>query len=137
MTWPHTGMYGRVGLADSPRPWLMIVRSCETVRALPTTFSAGTAGEIPPRPFGPWHCAHANWLKVCAPSATSALTLVVGGGCDATVTVMVFVLPHAARSSVAEARRTRRRRRRRRSIRRCYGAGGRVPTRETTVFANR
>ena len=31
ITWPQTGMYGRVGFADSPRPWLMIVRSCAAV----------------------------------------------------------------------------------------------------------
>src|SRR5438034_1399540 len=81
----------------------------------------------PPRPFGPWHCAHANWLKSCAPSATRLLTLLVGGGVVDTVTVTVFVDPQAVRRSAAAARV-----RAERSIRRCYGAGAALLSGETT-----
>jgi hypothetical protein len=41
----------------------MILRSCAAVADLPTLVSAGTSREIPPRPFGPWHWAHANCVK--------------------------------------------------------------------------
>ena len=53
MTSPQTGMYGFVGLADSPRPWLMMCRSCAGVSCFPTVVSDGTSGEMPPRPSTP------------------------------------------------------------------------------------
>ena len=36
--------------------------------------SAGTSGETPPLPWKPWHSAHANREKSCAPAATCAET---------------------------------------------------------------
>src|SRR6478752_728202 len=68
-------MYGCLGFADSPRPWLMMCVSWATVRLLPTVFSAGTAGSTPPLPCGPWHWTQANWVKMCAPAATCGDTL--------------------------------------------------------------
>ncbi len=44
MTSPHTGMYGLVGFADSPRPWSMMCFNCATVSDLPTVVSAGNVG---------------------------------------------------------------------------------------------
>src|SRR6266568_6081389 len=70
ITSPQTGMYGFVGFFDSPRPWSMIERSRAGVSWLATLLSAGTSGETPPRPRSPWHCAHANSEKSCAPAAT-------------------------------------------------------------------
>ena len=67
---PQTGMYGCVGFADSPSPWLMMCVSWADRELWPTVFSAGTAGETPPRPCRPWHWAQANWTKSCAPAAT-------------------------------------------------------------------
>ncbi len=32
------------------------------------------AALMPPLPCSPWHWAHANWTKTCAPSATSGET---------------------------------------------------------------
>src|SRR5436189_4281729 len=94
-------MYGLVGLADSPRPWLMICFSCATVSCLPTWLRAGTSGERPPRPRSPWHWAQANWTKMWAPEATLLLAEVAPrfGTVPTTVTVFVTVLvpPQAAR----------------------------------------
>ena len=70
ITGPQTGMKGRFGFFDSPRPCVMIVVSALTVSDLPTTFSAGTNGETPPRPRLPWQAEHANCTKSCAPAAT-------------------------------------------------------------------
>src|SRR6266568_7084270 len=70
ITSPQTGMYGFVGFFDSPRPWSMMNLSRTGVTALATFVSDGTTGETPPRPWSPWHCAHANWEKSCAPAAT-------------------------------------------------------------------
>src|SRR6478609_2839313 len=55
----------------------MMCVSCATVNALPSVFSAGTSGDTPPAPPMPWHWAHANWTKSCAPAATVLLTGVV------------------------------------------------------------
>src|SRR5947209_205013 len=52
----------------------MIDRSCVAESDLPTRESAGTNGEMPPRPCGPWHCAQANWTKSCATAAPAGLT---------------------------------------------------------------
>src|SRR6266542_5405563 len=93
-------MYGFFGLADSPRPWLMIRFSCATVSCFPITLRAGTSVETPPRPRSPWHWAHANCSKSWAPAATLALTEVAPpfGTAPTTVTVFVtvFVPPQAA-----------------------------------------
>jgi len=64
------------------------------VSVLPTDVSAGTYGETPPCPCGPWHCEQANWTNVCAPAATAGLTVAPVDGADvvppATVTVVVW-----------------------------------------------
>ena len=65
--------------------------SCATVSVLPTVVSAGTYGETPPSPCGPWHCEHANWTKVCAPAATTGLTEAPATGCVAPATDTVVV----------------------------------------------
>src|SRR6476620_6323546 len=82
ITSPHTGMYGRVGSFDSPRPWLMIERRLSAVSVRPALVSAGTYGETPPRPCSPWHWAQPNWTKSCAPGATCGFT-----GAETTVAV--------------------------------------------------
>src|SRR6266487_393744 len=101
ITCPQTGMYGFFGLADSPRPWLMICFSCATVSCFPITLRAGTSAETPPRPRSPWHWAQANCAKSWAPAATLALTDVAPpfGTVPTTVTVFVtvFVPPQPAR----------------------------------------
>ena len=48
ITGPQTGMKGRFGFFDSPRPCVMIRVSVATVSDLPTPLSAGTYGETPP-----------------------------------------------------------------------------------------
>ena len=109
----------------------MIVRSWVGVIALPTTCNAGTDGETPPLPFGPWHWAQANWLNVCAPSATSALTLLLPDVVVvATVTVTVVVLPQATRRRAAAARSGSRR-----NMARCYAGSAHGSLRETTALA--
>src|SRR5581483_1245271 len=58
--------------------------------------SAGTSGETPPRPFGPWHWAQAKLTKSCAPWATSGLTL-LAAGCVAVAAVTMVRAPFVAR----------------------------------------
>ena len=72
-------MYGFLGSALSPSPWLMIVVSCCSVKAVPRPFSDGTSADTPPTPPMPWHCAQANCTKSCAPAATVLDTVVVVG----------------------------------------------------------
>src|SRR5581483_8268032 len=99
-------MYGLFGSCETPRPWSMIERSCFVDIARPTTRRAGTAGETPPTPFGPWHWEHANWTKSWAPSATRGATV---ARCAVDVPESAYALPHVA-PAAATATRTRRRR---------------------------
>jgi len=64
-------MYGFDGFFDAPSPWSMIVRSSAGWTFCATVVSAGTSDETPPRPCSPWHWAHANCTKMCAPAATA------------------------------------------------------------------
>src|SRR6266516_7115608 len=104
-------MYGFFGLANSPRPWLMICFSCATVSCFPTWLRAGTSEETPPRPRSPWHWAQANCAKSWAPAATLALTDVAPpfGTVPTTVTVLVtvFVPPQPARGLASRRPHTR------------------------------
>src|SRR5690349_24909101 len=70
----------------------MIRRSWAGVSDWATFVSAGTSGETPPPPCGPWHCAQANWTKMCAPEATGALTA-AAGAVDATLVVAAVLDP--------------------------------------------
>ena len=67
----------------------MIELSWAVVSCLPTLVSAGTSGETPPRPWTPWHCAHANPTKSCAPAATCMPTGAEAAGCPDVVEVTV------------------------------------------------
>src|SRR5437660_681926 len=86
-------MYGLVGLADAPSPWSMIERRWLGVSAFPTLVNAGTSGEIPPRPCGPWHCAHANCTNRWPPDATSGLMTALAVVVTATGPERVDALP--------------------------------------------
>ena len=59
----------------------MIERSFAGLNVLPIDVSAGTSGETPPLPCSPWHCAHANWTKLCPPEATCGSTEAGRGVC--------------------------------------------------------
>ena len=74
MTAPQTGMNGLVGLADSPRPCLIIWRSWAAVSDLPTCKRGNGRRDASPALVAVT-CEHANWTKTCAPAATCGLTV--------------------------------------------------------------
>ena len=70
----------------------MMCDSCATVSALPTVVSAGTSGEMPPRPWSPWHWTQANCTNVCAPAAiVGSMDVAAGDGVGAAAAAAAVV----------------------------------------------
>src|SRR5262249_23384245 len=88
ITWPHTGMYGCFGSADTPAPWLMMWPSCAAVSEL-APVSAGTSGETPPLPSRPWRWAPAKLATSGAPAGTFGAAACVGGDVETAVVAAV------------------------------------------------